>query len=83
MTRRTFTAHFSGMIRSRERYKSLQAESAALDAGLSEAKRTIERLRLEKSELVRKMASEAFKLKAQGPCYSKCPVMKSKEWTEA
>jgi len=74
--KRTFTPHFSNAARDIEQSRALTAENANLRAKLTEAEACIERLTREKSEPVNRMNSEAFRLKAQSPCYTHCPTFK-------
>lgn len=75
MTRK-FTPHFSDAARERDVSSRLAEDNETLRAKLSEAEAQIERLTRAKSEMANKLNSEAFRLKAMGPCYSGCPVFK-------
>lgn len=71
--RKTFRPYFSNIASD----LGLAKENAQLHRELAEAQARIDRLLREKSDLVNRMNSEAFRLKAQTPCYTNCPALRN------
>jgi hypothetical protein len=74
-----FTPYFSDASRARAEAQRLAKRNAALETELAHARQENERLRQKQSELINRINSEAFRLKAQTGCYSRCPVFRPKE----